>query len=43
MLSSHKNSPKKENQNPNSPENLADDGGSFENGEAGKDNTPKNK
>jgi hypothetical protein len=32
-----------ENQNPNSPEKLKDDGGSFENGEAGKDNTPKNK
>ena len=32
-----------ENDNPNSPEKLKDDGGSFENGEAGKDNTPKNK
>jgi len=32
------------NNNPNSEENKpVDDGGSFENGEAGKDNTPKNK
>ena len=31
------------NDNPNSEEKTKDDGGSFENGEAGKDNTPKNK
>lgn len=31
------------NNNPNSEENQRDDGGSWENGEAGKDNTPKNK
>lgn len=32
-----------ENNNPNSPEKMRNDGGSFINGEKGKDNTPKNK